>query len=137
MLLPAAEATATTLALTDVRIDTTRGDGDGLGGDGLYVRGDGEVSGSGLEIRGTRQAGLRLGPDASATLSGVWIANTDTMVCANGGCAESDAAVGVYVDGFFVKKSNLYDAETGERSVWDQELASDRDAAAAFRRLLR
>ena len=41
-------------------------------------------------------------------------------------------SVGVYVDGFFVKKSNLYDAETGERSVWDQELAGDRDAAAAF-----
>ena len=31
-----------------------------------------------------------------------------------------------------MKKSNLYDAETGERSVWDQELAGDRDAAAAF-----
>jgi pyruvate/2-oxoglutarate dehydrogenase complex dihydrolipoamide acyltransferase (E2) component len=26
------------------------------------------------------------------------------------------------VGGFLVKKSNLYDAETGERSVWDQEL---------------
>ena len=40
-------------------------------------------------------------------------------------------SVGVWVDGFFVKKANLYDLEGGERSVWDQELGNS-DAAARF-----
>ena len=34
-------------------------------------------------------------------------------------------STGVWIDGFYVKKSNMYDLEGGERSVWDQELGGE------------
>ena len=42
-------------------------------------------------------------------------------------------STGVWIDGFYVKKSNMYDLEGGERSVWDQELGGERtwEGAAA------
>ncbi|KAJ1453700.1 SNF2 family N-terminal domain-containing protein [Pelagophyceae sp. CCMP2097] len=39
-------------------------------------------------------------------------------------------STGVWIDGDFVKKSNLYDLDEGERSVWDQELGSSETSAA-------
>ena len=40
-------------------------------------------------------------------------------------------STGVWAGGFFVKQSNSSEAETGARSVWDQELGAS-TAAGAF-----